>query len=405
MMDCILFVDDEPNLLDGMKRYLRNMRREWRTFFVGSGPEAVGILENNQVDVIISDMRMPDMDGVALLNLVMNRYPHVVRIILSGQSDKKEVLKSVVPAHQFLSKPCDSNTLKSTISRALALRAVIGDENLRKLVSKIGALPALPEVYLELVDEIESDSSTAESVGKIVSKDVGVSADLLKTVNSSFFGFTRNISKPEEAVAMLGLDLIKGLVFSSNLMSAFKQRGPATFSVKELWRHSHTVAGLTRRLAQELKLSPKEADEAYLAGLLHDIGKLILAQHLPDQLEEILDQAKAEGRPFHEVEYAVMGSSHAEIGAYLMGLWGFSESVIKGVSLHHRPENEGQNQPSVLTLVHAADCLEHQLTGDCGGSAPPELCLEHLDAVGCLEKMEDWQALCSDLVAQGGMNE
>ena len=405
MKGCILFVDDEPNLLDGMKRNLRTMRREWQIQFVGSGPEAIGILENKPVDVIISDMRMPDMDGVALLNLVMNRYPHVVRIILSGQSDKMEVLKSVVPAHQFLSKPCDPDTLKSTISRALALRAVIGDENLRKLVSKIGALPALPEVYLELVDEIESDSSTAESVGKIVSKDVGVSADLLKTVNSSFFGFTRNITKPEEAVALLGIDLIKGLVLSFNLMSVFKQHGPASFSVKELWRHSHTVAGVARRLVKELKRSPKEADEAYLAGLLHDIGKLILAQHLPSQLEEMLDQAKAEGRPFHEAEYAGMGTSHAEIGAYLMGLWGFSESVVEAVSLHHRPGNERQDQPSILTLVHVADCLEHQLTLDRGGLVPPELSLEHLAAVGCLEKMEDWQALCSELVGQGGVNE
>jgi DNA-binding NtrC family response regulator len=150
----ILFVDDEPNVLSGLRRMLRSMREEWDFEFAGSGREALEVMQRTAVEVIVTDMRMPGMDGSQLLDEVLQRHPQVVRIVLSGQSDTETVLRSVRPTHQFLSKPCDAETLKATVARACALRDLMAEPSLKDLVSRISTLPSMPSLYLEVVKEL-----------------------------------------------------------------------------------------------------------------------------------------------------------------------------------------------------------------------------------------------------------
>ncbi|MGO9689473.1 MAG: response regulator, partial [Syntrophobacteraceae bacterium] len=184
-MKSILFVDDEPMVLDGLRRMLRGMRNEWEMEFVTNGHDALKILDTKRFNVIVTDMRMPGMDGCQLLNHVKELHPQLVRIVLSGHSDKDMILKSIGPAHQFLSKPCDAETIKTTVARVCSMREIMEDETLIKVVSAVESLPSLPEFYSEVVDEVNSAEGSLDRVGEIISRDSGMSAKILQLVNSA----------------------------------------------------------------------------------------------------------------------------------------------------------------------------------------------------------------------------
>jgi CheY-like chemotaxis protein len=156
--------------------------------FATSGREALEILAGGVFDVIVTDMRMPGLDGCQLLNQARKLYPNTVRIILSGQSDKEELLKSIDPIHLYLSKPCDAEILKAALARTFAVRHLLKNDSLADVISKIQSLPSLPSLYLEIIDEIRSADGSLARVGEIISKDLGMSAKILQLVNSSFFG-------------------------------------------------------------------------------------------------------------------------------------------------------------------------------------------------------------------------
>jgi len=195
----ILFVDDQPEILSSLRRMLRPMRHQWDMQFVGGGKEALEVLAKVPHDVIVSDMRMPEMDGITLLTKVQKRYPAVVRIALSGQCDREVVLRSTGATHQFLTKPCDADTLKAVVDRSCVLRDTLSDLELRELVSGIASLPSLPSLYIEIIEELRSPNSSLADIGKIISKDIGMTSKLMQLVNSAFFGVPQRISHPVQA--------------------------------------------------------------------------------------------------------------------------------------------------------------------------------------------------------------
>ncbi|MBW1711850.1 MAG: HDOD domain-containing protein [Deltaproteobacteria bacterium] len=401
----ILFVDDEPMVIQGLQRMLRGMRGEWEMTFVQSGAEALDVLSKKPFDVIVTDMRMPGMDGADLLNRVMDQYPWIVRIVLSGQSDQKMILKSALPTHQFLSKPCDPDVLKTTVARACAWRDVVANEAVQEAVAKIKSLPALPDKYVEITRELESETSSASNIGRIIAQDVGMTADILKMVNSSFFGFVRHVSSPEEAVALLGIDVVKSLVLTTHLMTAYDCRQVRNFSLQGLWRHCLATAAMARQIAKTNVRDQKFFDQAFIAGLLHDVGKLVLAYNLPDKYNLILDQVRAENRLVWEVEGQVLGTSHAEVGGYLLGLWGLPDSIVGAVVFHHDPSTSLDEDFTPLTAVHVADFLEHELVRINEDYARPEVDADYLAGLGLIDRLPEWRSLCLEQVQRGEKNE
>ena len=195
------------------------MRNEWEMEFVDNAADALARMERGGVDVVVSDMRMPGMNGAQLMTEVMKRHPQTVRIILSGHADQDLIMKCVGSTHQYLAKPCDPDALKATVGRASAMDAAMQNKTLQKLTSQMDRLPSLPSLYIEVVEKLQTPEVTLEDVAVIIAKDIGMTAKILKLVNSAFFGLRRQISGPEEAVAYLGLDTIKALVLSINAFS------------------------------------------------------------------------------------------------------------------------------------------------------------------------------------------
>ena len=306
----ILFVDDEPMVLKGLQRTLRKMRAEWDMAFTSSGKQALEILGQRPMDVIVSDLKMPEMDGMQLLTEVKARHPRVVRIVLSGHLEHEMTLQSVQFAHQTLSKPCDAEILKQTLAKLFALRDILADEAVKKIVSQIESLPSLPAIYSEIIEEMQSKDPSISNVGDIISKDLSMTAKILQVVNSVFFGLSRKISSPQEAVVLLGLETIKALVLSVKIFAEFSQKKFAWFNIDELFSHSISVSTYAKTIVKNEKLGQNLINNALMAGLLHDLGKLILATNFQEPYKEVLTAARGADRNLWDLEYEAFGTSH-----------------------------------------------------------------------------------------------
>ena len=357
-MKRILFVDDERRVLDGLQRMLYPCRKQWDMAFANSGSEALTILAASAYDVIVSDMRMPGMDGAELLGLVRDRYPGMIRIVLSGQFETEAALRAVPVAHQFLTKPCDPGRLRAVIESFYHGDSMVGDGPTRRIIAAIGELPALPNTYAALLDALDDSETSLNRIGAIVESDVAVAAKVLQLVNSAFFGLSHEVASVSTAVGYLGFDVLRQLVITVELFRAFPCKGRlAGFSAEEVQSHSGCVASIAAHLPQ-----PRQQVAATsVAALLHDVGKLILAARFAEEFESALKVSLQENRPLHLVEEELTGTSHAEIGAYLLGLWGLPPIVVAAVSGHHHPSRNTADKTIDVTLaVHIADRLEHE---------------------------------------------
>jgi putative nucleotidyltransferase with HDIG domain len=353
----ILFVDDDCNILEGLRRMLRPQRSDWDMQFVMSGAEALEIMDSRPIDLIITDMRMPEMDGAELLTEATNRHPDIIRMIFSGQADSGLIMKALGVAHQFISKPCNPESLKSIIQRALELRTLMNDSDLKKTISDMDALPSVPSLYMEVMKELQSPDPSVHKVGQIVSQDPGMTAKILQLVNSAFFGCRRQISNTLDAVAYLGLDHVRHLTLAVHAFSQFTPATISSFSIELLWEHSISTAASAKKIAEEEEAGKEIADDAFTAGLLHDIGKLMLACRHADKHEAAVELAKMKAMPLWLAEHQVFSTTHAEVGAYLLGLWGLPDSIVEATAYHHRPMESKNSAFSALTALHAADCL------------------------------------------------
>lgn len=391
-MISVLFVDDEPNILDGLQRMLRNLRHEWQMSFAGSGVEALALLAEKNVDVIVSDMKMPGMDGAELLQAVSVRYPQIVRVILSGFSEQEADMKSVGTAHQYLSKPCDPELLKSTITRVCALRDLLTDQVLRRLVSQLPSVPSLPTLYTELVEELSKTESSAKKVAEIVRKDLGMTVKILQMVNSAFFGIRRPISDSRLAVEFLGMDTISSLTLGLGVISQFEHHDSGVYFA-DVWAHSLAIGVAANSIANYEK--KETGNDAFTAGLLHDIGKVILAANLPHEARRVREMVKNEGVSLVHAEKEVFGASHAEVGAYLLGLWGLPSEVVRAVAFHHSPRESSAKEFTALTAVHAADGIHHSLQSGDSFNSGADLDREYLAGLGLETKPPLWQHICN----------
>jgi putative nucleotidyltransferase with HDIG domain len=390
-MKRILFVDDERRVLEGLQRMLRPHRTQWQMTFANSGNEALAMLAEGAYDVIVRDMRMPGMDGAQLLETVRERYPGMIRIVLSGHSDVEAAIRAVPVAHQFLAKPCDPEKLRAAIDPSSDCDPIVTDAGTRRVIAAIGELPPLPGTYTTLIRALDDPEASLDKIAGIVSRDVAVAAKVLQLVNSAFFGITNQVATVSAAVGFLGFDLLKNLVVTVELFRTFASGYHVEgFCAEEVQRHSRCVAAIATRLP----VSRPKADVTSIAGLLHDIGKLVLAARLPIQFERALKASHAENRPLYLLEEEMTGASHAEIGAYLLRLWGLPTVVVDAVSRHHHPIRNASDGPIDISLaLHLAEMMEHEAT-----SLEPSTLDDLWVSLGWNESLPAWRITAQEIV-------
>ncbi len=392
MPNTVLFVDDHPDILRGLKRMLRGMRDQWEMVFVESGEEAIKTFEKQDVDVIVSDMRMPKMDGAELLSLVRDRYPKTVRIILSGYSDYEAIYRTVGPAHQYLAKPCDADALVDTVTRALGLREFLGSSELRLLVAKMDRLPALPDVYKELVSYLEKEEASAAGAAKILNKDVAMATQLMKLTNSAFFGLPTLVKSTLQAIQILGFETVKSLVLVVGIFSQVENDPKLVEELEHLSERSNRIGSIAKAIAVAEGCDDMVVDQAGAAGILSHIGSLLLAVLDFHKFKESGDMVGQNGVNIVEAERKLFGSAHPEVGAYLLGLWGFRDPVVEAVAFHHNPKESSCRKFDVIAILHAAQFLSHRSLDDAQDGSY-SLDLSYFEEIGKADRLKEWEEI------------
>ena len=388
----VLFVDDDPNILSGLRRTLRERRGEWEMSFIGSGSDALLLMERETADVVVSDMRMPEMDGASLLTRIKELYPQTVRIILSGFSDKETIIRTVGPSHQYLSKPCETSLLVAAIRRSLTLRRLLTSDSLRAAVSGLAHLPTPPRMFAEIMAELDSNTGSVSSLSRKIGADVGISAQILKLTNSAYFGLPTTVSDIDDAIRLLGFDTVKAVFLFAGVFSTFAGQAQVAAILERVSQRSLKNSHLAKLIAQSEGLPQAQINATACAGLLAHVGTVMLAVNFPDPFAKVMERAEAEHISIDGVEQEVFQATHGVMGAYLLGLWGFNDPIVEAVAYHHHPGQSGARENGALAIVHVAQCLAQ------AESRPEylekylerELDLAYLKDAGVLNRLPRW---------------
>jgi HD-like signal output (HDOD) protein/CheY-like chemotaxis protein len=396
----VLFVDDEPRVLEGLKRMLRPKRNEWQMTFVGSAQAALDALKAEPCEVVVTDMRMPGMSGAELLEVVQREYPDTIRLILSGQAETESVMKALGVSHQFLSKPCDADILQGTIARAFTLRDLAGNPAVKTLVARIDKLPTLPATYQKLVACLKDPNAGMDDVAKIISTDPSMAARLLKVVNSAYFGLAKPVADVGRAGTLLGLDRIMALVLGQGIFNGAEIPQVRGFSLELLWAHSVATATAAHRIAIDEELDKDQVSAAFMAGMLHDIGKLVLAMGMPAEYARVLEQTQGRPGSEREIETLELQTAHTDVGAYLVGLWGLPNTIAEAIAFHENP-SQSTGEFGLPGIVHVADRIAHHPGVEDPHTPELQLDCEYLERAGKSGRWNEWRAMCAAAIAKG----
>lgn len=391
----VLFVDDDAQALSALKLLVDPMAREWDMTFAEGGAEALARMEKKVFDVVVTDLRMPEVDGRQVLLRALELHPAAVRVAFSAPGDRDLLAQSIGVIHQALPKTCSLDDLIAMVGNAFRLGSRVVDEDLRWAIGRIDHLPTVPHLYQELREALEGEEVTVKIVGDIIRKDVGMTAKILNLVNSAFFGLRRTVESPQEAVAFLGTETIQALVLAHGLFEEVGTLETESLELEDVWRHSLSVAQGARALAAMEGLPRALKAEAFMGGMLHDVGILVLAKNFPERYDRVVASCTAGNLPIYTAEMREFGVGHTEVGAYLLGLWGVQPAVLRDVSLHHAPHLLRATSFNPVLAIHLADDL-------CGAQGHhtlferSELDEVALSTLGIRDHMGGWRKVLSD---------
>jgi HD-like signal output (HDOD) protein len=385
----VLFADADPQALAEFRQALGDA---WEVTGAASGPEALDALNQRSYQVVVAALDLPGLEGAEFLNQVRDKDAQTIRFLLAAEADRERVMKKVFGAHQFLTKPLDSSVLKATIEHAHEVDKWIANNRIRELAARVRVFPTIPSLYLEVLNLLRSPLTTVEEVAGIIAKDMAMMTKLLQVINSAYFGLPRRITDPTEAVGILGFETVKSMVMSIKLLSQYNKLNPVYFSLDRLWQHSTDVARTARDIVMLHTHDRSLASDAFTAGLLHDLGKVVLAANFDEQYAGAHSLARKQQIPLWEIEKEIFGAGHGEIGAYLFGLWGMPMGILEAAALHHDPTRTNNLEFSPLTAVHVANAIEYELHPDEQGLGAPTVDEAYLAAIGCADRLPIWRA-------------
>jgi HD-like signal output (HDOD) protein len=397
----VLFVDDDPMLARVYAMVLHDPSLRWEGRSATSGSQALEMMARKPFDVVVADLQMPQMSGIELMLKIRSQYPRTSRFILSGIRDQAEIARCLGDSHQFISKPVDLKTLREALARICSLDHFLMDEKLRTLVGRFGALPSFPALYVEVMNELAAAEPSIVRIAEIVAQDPAMTAKMLHIVNSASFGLPRRISNPLEAVQYLGTGTVRSLVLSVHVFSSFDRKVEG-FSIDEFEEHALRCARLARALMESQGADTAGAEDAYIAGMLHDIGKLMLATSLPDHYQEAAACAVAHQLPLYAAETEVFGATYAGVGAYLLGLWGLPAPIVEAVAFHHTPSRSDMRSFGPLASLHVANVLDGEQSQAHRPMPSAGFDGDYLSALKIQDQLATWRGLAQKINLVGG---
>ncbi|MCP4566663.1 MAG: HDOD domain-containing protein [FCB group bacterium] len=395
----ILFVNRENTAHSKLTDLLINSTEEWVSNSAADCEQALAILaEDGPFDVVISEMEGPGIDGIDMLKTIRELYPGTTRYIVSDSDNREAITRAMAYAHQCVPRSIPVDKFAKLIDNSLGIRKILSDKNLLDRISAIDSLPSPPEIYKKLVGEFQSENVTIQKISDIIKQDVGITAKLLQIVNSAYFGLQTHVESPMHAVNLLGLDTVKSVVMAAGTFNQLKADNLPGFSCEAIYDRSMAVGAGARLTATAFGLDRRESDSALMAGMLHDVGKLVMLGYFPDELMEAAKISQEKKITLHAAEKEVLGVSDAQMGAYLLSLWGLPDSILEAVALHYDPNQTPSPIINTLTTVHLAYALDYDQINNVRDDKLSAVDLEYLDQLNLKDQLEDLRNFCTAAV-------
>lgn len=386
----ILYLSETPSADDELRRGLSLKTDDWETSYARSQYEALTLLANRAFDVVVTDFRSASFHIPEFLRDVSRRFPQMIRIMLSEKASDL-TFDTILASHRYLLKPCNVDDLSQEIDRANRLRWLLSSDKLLKRIARSGPLPTLPAAYSELSQLLQNDNTGVWKVTQIISKHPTVAAKVLQVANSAFFAARRQVVDITQAVNIIGFEFLKLLVLSTELFSVFSNKVMREFKLKERWEHAWSVANYAAFIARDLSLPQGIQEAAFSAGLLHDIGELVMIQRIPDDVRASVLLHRQENMPRYVAERQLIEVSHAEVGGFVLGVWGLPEILVEATVFHHDPWSFRRPDCDLPTVVFLANVLDHIAQEDPLAYLDPELFEAHVERLGLSQHLSKWQ--------------
>jgi Predicted signal transduction protein len=347
-MHSILFVDDEKAILKSLERLFIN--DDFKLYFAQDGKTALKIMYEHNIEMVVSDMRMPKMSGHKLLREIQLLYPDTIRIILSGYSDEQEIYKAVLDgsAKIYLLKPWEPLHLLDVIRHMFKFKDMLASKNILDVIDKIDQLPVVTNIYNRICTLIEKEASIPE-VAAVIEEDATVSAKILQLINSAYYN--KKIGSVKQAVIYFGLNVVKIMVLSTSIFNYVDANSSPYFN--NLFSQQSMLTNKILEVIYKAAYKKKLPENYMTAGLLHDIGLVVMQQQFPDKYFSAFKQSSPE-TSFYEAEHEMFGVTHQEIGGYLLEWWGIPYPIVESCLLHHDPLSSSINR-GLVYAVHLAD--------------------------------------------------
>jgi len=376
---------------------------DWETITVDSVDQLLPVLEQSAANILVFPLGTNPSQGLDVLQKVVEKHPGIIRVVISGPLTPLQAARASELAHHALPIDCNPQDLVDDIYNSLHVTGLINKPVVRDYITSLKALPVLPDVYEQLNNCLSSDRSNAREIAKIIEQDPVMAAKIMQLVNSAYFGLSREINRIHEAVTILGVRMIRDLVLTSHLFESYPQTDDwKSFSFKQIHQRSMAVARAAQHIARAAKADRHVQAQAFLAGLLHDFGILVLASHNPGEYHRVISKAALMEQPVYAIEKLELGVTHAEAGAYLLALWNLPPRVIEAVLFHHFPKANAAAGFTPLTAVHVADALLPAATSVVGCDMSSRLSMSYIEQIGMEPELARWQLITAEYQAQVG---
>ncbi len=386
----LVFDEDRDNLLTLKSRY-HPLESNYSIEYLDD-PTRLRLMLKNQYDVFACKTSLYDHMALDVLDTLKEHHPNTIRIIIADSDQQLQRLQSTGSAHRYLGQDHGVEDIKLALDNIFGLNEIVSNPKLKSFVHNMHSLPTLPYIYTEIMRKLKNPDITAREIGALIEKDISLTAEILRIVNSSYYAIRNKISEPSQAVVMLGLTAVRDIVLSLFLYNHFKVRNFKGISFKSVWNHSLATAGFARKIAQLNSLNDCNLGEVFVAGLLNCVGMLFMAQEYPEDYFQVVLRAERDRILLLDAEESVFEFNHNEMGAYLMGLWGLSDSIVRAIAFSDTIEKVMEpkiNHPLIIYLAKRIDFQKHPHW--CKGEIPV-IDLERLEGLPYFGEIQIWLA-------------
>lgn len=360
----------------------------WSVNIADNTKDAVDFVRGNDIDVIICDDEVADSKGLDVISSCSHERPGVLSFLRKSNSPTKEESIALSEKKVFvLPENLEEEGIYSHISRRVLLKSLSENLNLLSVIRKMKKMPTIPQLYHQITRELRKEDGSIEFVAGLISKEPSMATRILKAVNSPAYVLGYEITEVVHALLFLGKEATQAQILADSVFNSYPNQSVAGLNLQEVWKHSINVSAIARRISMSIDSNKKSAEIACTAGVVHDLGKVLMATNLPDHYQQAVNYAKEERVPLVQAEEKVFGTNHAQVAASLMGLWSIPFRILNSVAYHHNPTGTMKKPPTSAMALYIADGFENAKSKNVLGQNIDENIIEDW---GFTDQFEDW---------------